>query len=640
MLPLPLLFASQAPSPARLPECFMIHAFFCRIKTPPPRPQAGATPRISFATSKAAGAIFWICALALGIAQPNITHAQTNISQSEATPGTPPLLTVFMVDGLSAQVFERLLAAKQLPNIARMIQEGTYVQRGIAAFPSMTAYGFYPYVTGHDAAESGILGLRWFDRTRAQGQLRAYVGRSNRALNTDLRADVATLYEHVAPAFTATFNTYMDRGVHTQIKTGLDFTLAKYRNVWWLPRWISKIPHFGPRLIPTLAEVEARVMQMAIDQLPKVPKVHWLTLVSPDTAHHIEGFGPHYDSLIRNIDALIGAYRTQSQALGQEDGRIYALLTDHGLRDAQQNLDLVRVLQSMGLRAHREPSTSLTSSELDTPATDYANIDASVVINGNMLNYLYLKSPRMGWGAAPSLADLRAYPIQSAQSPAPKIDLIAKLLATPGVGMLIAPSPKPDVLAQVLSPKGHAEILGQAQAPQNPTYGYRILQGQDPLGYAQASSPSLKAMLGGALHPSRMWLAQTAAHNYPDALHRIAQLMRQPKRGDLVVMAAPGVDLGGDYELFVGDYKGGHGGLDAAQLRVPMVISGPNITQGLRIPTARAEDMGATLLTLMGFAPGQNARGQTIAGSIQSPKPSQPSQPSPSQLSQPRSQPQ
>lgn len=45
-----------------------------------------------------------------------------------------------------------------------MIKKGVFVKKGVTSFPSMTGYAFYPVITGRDAADSGILGLRWFSR--------------------------------------------------------------------------------------------------------------------------------------------------------------------------------------------------------------------------------------------------------------------------------------------------------------------------------------------------------------------------------------------------------------------------------------------------------------------------------------------
>jgi hypothetical protein len=36
--------------------------------------------------------------------------------------------------------------------------------------------------------------------------------------------------------------------------------------------------------------------------------------------------------------------------------------------------------------------------------------------------------------------------------------------------------------------------------------------------------------------------------------------------GDLVLAAAPGYDVGADYERVVGNYRGGHGGLRSEQI--------------------------------------------------------------------------
>ena len=63
-----------------------------------------------------------------------------------------PYLTVFMVDGLSESVFAAELEAGRLPNIAALAARGARVEHGISSFPSMTSYGFHPFLTGQDAA--------------------------------------------------------------------------------------------------------------------------------------------------------------------------------------------------------------------------------------------------------------------------------------------------------------------------------------------------------------------------------------------------------------------------------------------------------------------------------------------------------
>ncbi|HSI03891.1 MAG TPA: alkaline phosphatase family protein, partial [Myxococcota bacterium] len=127
-----------------------------------------------------------------------------------APEAVPPYLTVFLVDGLVQDVFARELAAGRLPNIDTMVREGTVIENGISSFPSMTAYGFYPFITGEDAAASGVLGLRWLDRGRGTGIFRNYVGRTYKLMNEDLKAEPRTIFE-VAGSLTQTFQSYMNR---------------------------------------------------------------------------------------------------------------------------------------------------------------------------------------------------------------------------------------------------------------------------------------------------------------------------------------------------------------------------------------------------------------------------------------------
>jgi hypothetical protein len=119
--------------------------------------------------------------------------------------------------------------------------------------------------------------------------------------------------------------------------------------------------------------------------------------------------------------------------------------------------------------------------------------------------------------------------------------------------------------------------------------------GGDPLGYAPLG------LADGRPRTPAEWLEATHAAEYPDAVERIAAVLATDAAGDLVVTALPGHDFGLDYEALVGNYRGGHGGLRADQLRVPYVLAGPGVRPGVRIAAARAEDVGATLLALLGL---------------------------------------
>ncbi len=510
-------------------------------------------------------------------------------------PGQPPYLTVFMIDGLSQQVFEEELAAGHLPQMAAMVAQGTYVKNGISSFPSMTGYGFYPFLTGQDAAKSGILGLRWFDRRRAVGNLRAYVGSTYKYMNLDLLPEPRTLYERVHPAHSFSINAYSNRGVHRARFTGWRFAMAKYKNHWWLAEWLSSIPGLRDHLAPNWDQVEKLTLQLALEDLADSPKVQWITFTSPDTYSHVNGVDGEYRRLVRGIDSLFGQYRVQSRALGQEDQRIYALVTDHGVESAVHNIDLVKILTEAGLNTQRGVATSLLRADGDFPLENLAQVDAMVVINGNLLNHLYLRNPGpLGWAASVPTSALSAYPGSKGS-----VDVPALLVSHPGLELVISRPAANQVLVQN---KG-----GQGRIVYGPDgYLYQVI-GQDPLGYAGTSAQPL---LQGA-HAPGSWLAATATAAYPYAVPRIYQVMTATSPPDILVTAAPGYDLAEDYELFVKNYRGGHGGLRAAQVRVPYVLVGPGVPAGRVIRSALAEDIGVTLSELLGLPP-QETDGQPL----------------------------
>ena len=511
--------------------------------------------------------------------------------------GRPPYLTVFLIDGLAEDVFAAQMAAGRLPHIGALARRGAFVEHGISAFPSMTAYGFHPFLTGQDAARSGVLGLRWFDRHRRRGNLRSYVGFTQDLIDTDRAPRPLTLFERVGAAHTLSVNTYANRGVRDDVRVGWSFAMAKYRDVWAPARALAALPLAGNALVPDWERAEARALQVAIDDLPQLPKVQWITLSALDGYQHVHGTDGRYAGLLRHADGLIGRYQDASRRLGQEPDRVYAVVSDHGVTDARANVDLRAVLRECcGLRAQRDAATRFRSSSLDVPVSDYDEADAVVVVNGNMLNYVYVRDPAAAAGGAwrhpLSERALSRYGPRGA-------DLVAGLLGQAGIELVVLRGDEPGTV--VVSGRGGRGVITAARD----RLAYRSA-GVDPLGYDALS------LADGAARTAEEWLAATHGTRYPDALHRLAALMANPDAGDLVVLSAPGYDLGADYELVVANYRGGHGGLRADQLRVPYVLAGPGVADGARLPAARAEDVGVTLLALLGLAAEPEADGRLL----------------------------
>lgn len=513
----------------------------------------------------------------------------------ERAPAEPPYVTFFLFDGLSQQVFEEELAAGNLPELQRLVNEGTYVKDGIASFPSMTAYGFYPFITGHDAAKSGVLGLRWFDAERDEGSFRAYVGLTSRWMNEDFVPQPLTVYEHFGHEHSHTINSYANRGVESDTKFGLSFSLAKYEGKWWLSDFLRAVPGVGGTLAPDWIGAERRVMATAMGDLPRRPKVQWITLTSPDGYQHVHGTTDTYRQILRDLDGLIGEYRRESERLGQESHRIYAIISDHGVENVDDNLDMRSVFERCcQLKAYRGKATKFLSVRLDEPIESYDPFDVVTVINGNLLLYVYVRDhgeadPKRTWRRRLGADELRHY----RRADGSEVDLIAAMLAEPGIDHVLCRGEGGRV--DIVGMEGTARV-----EPADGGWRYRVTDGRDPLGY-QAHPPAA-ALMDGQAHSARAWLEATHASGFPDGVVRIGRLFATDHAGDMVLLSARGYDFGKDYEAVVGNYRGGHGGLRADQMRVPYILSGPGVTKGAKVPVARAEDLGRTLLDLLGVS--------------------------------------
>lgn len=507
-------------------------------------------------------------------------------TRREIVPGTPPYLTILLLDGLSQEVFRRELAAGELPNLARTIEEGTYIENGIGAMPSMTGYAFFPFLTGDDASRSGLLGLRWFDRERERGNFRNYVGRTNRLMNQDL-GEASTLFELAGDQYTSSWNSYLTRGATREWKTPWRFTLAKYRE-HGIARALASIPGLGDRLIPDWSACEENLLELALRELERKPKVQWITFASLDGYQHLHGTDQGYVELLRRADEWIGRYRSRCRELGQD--RILAIVSDHGVEAVNRHIDLRQLFRrEWGLELDWDRATHLEGSDLREPLTRHADGDGFVAVNGNLMSWVYLRDPRVGGAEgfrhrlAPAL--LRAYPTHKEDA----VDLIAALPRLDGIEFTAGLDSEGVVVVASAGGEGRIRRDGKRFA-----YEFR---GVDPLGYAGDSL--VAPLLDGRAHETDEWLFATAHARYPYAVPRLYSVITAPDAGDLFVTSAPDFDLGLDFELVVKSYSGGHGGIRDAQTRVPYILVGPGIARGVRIDAARSEDVGALFISLL-----------------------------------------
>lgn len=494
-------------------------------------------------------------------------------------------ISYFLIDGLSNKVFKRLLNDNKLPTIDSLISSGLYVENGIVSFPSITGFSYYPYLTGVDGADSGIFGLRWFDRNLNEGNLRNYVGRTNVYMNQDIRPDIKTIFDINPNEYTATINSFMNRGAQESLKTGWMFTTAKYGEDHLFGK-LRTIPLLGSHIGQNHIEHESNVLEKALAQLGKNPKVHWVTFASPDAYHHIQGMDSEYDQLLIHIDFLIGKYIEKSKKLGHFN-RHYAIISDHGVADVQRNIDPCKSMEKdLNLHIERGIPTELWKGRLDRPLIDMKDKNGYFAINGNLAAFIYMTDGNLSF---PDNWRKRLYYSQLKEYGANKTDLLQYLSQLEGVELVVCSQSTHQHWVYNNRSKALITTLGDS-------IKYQVFSDQDPLHY-QMYSETNTLIKQGWQHES-IWQQVSVSTGYPDALYRISALMNKPNSPDIVICSLPEYDFGKDYEIFVNNYKGGHGGLRDEMINVPFVLSGPNVNKE-QILIMRSEDLGKRILELM-----------------------------------------
>lgn len=452
--------------------------------------------------------------------------------------------------------------------------------------------------------------MRWFNRFVNAGNFINYFGGGLKGFLADHIGHPAspTLYEAAAPwGWTASVDANYKRGANVSGDSGLAMGLAKIKYDWWVSRWIFSLPIVRNWLAPTFAQAQDVTFDIMTAQLSARPKVHWCVFGSTDSCMHVRGLGLEYEEALTHIDTLIGRYRALSRELGTEAERVYAILTDHGGVNVTKNLDISAVLSATGVRAYQGKSAA-SDKTLSRPIEALADTDACVLINGDTMAHVYLRNPHGGrvggWHERVDSALLSKFPVGSSRH----VDVITVLLNTAGVELVVTWL---HVAREVVvrHSKGGMAIIA---IDRGGALAYQVRGDVDPMRYDACGAA---ALVGRAPHPlqyhsAATWLNRTAECEFPYGVVRLYQLMSTPQGSDVVLTALAGYDFGKDFEKYIGNFRGGHGGARADQISVPYIFAGPGVRAGVRRTTARAEDVGATLMHLLteGRVPAVKAR--------------------------------
>lgn len=257
---------------------------------------------------------------------------------------TPERVVAFLLDGSNANVLYELASAGELPNVARLMEEGTTFGHGlIASFPSVTLANHTTAITGVHPGHHGVLHNAYFDRATGR-QIITNAPQTWHLARDEISPDVETIFEAVTRSgrgFAAAVDEPADRGAAYSTfdflrrgevngiegalpdPTSVPGATQEYVNLKREYAWSSSAD--------TIAVMQAKQL-WAGEHGPR-PVFMWINLILPDAANHAGG--PYSDighAGLRDTDRRMGDIL---DALDWGSGTTaFALLADHGMEES------------------------------------------------------------------------------------------------------------------------------------------------------------------------------------------------------------------------------------------------------------------------------------------------------------------
>ncbi len=449
-----------------------------------------------------------------------------------------------MVDGARVDVLTDLISKGELPNMKRIMDEGTF-RKATTCFPSTTGPAYLPFLTGHFPGTMNITGIRWFDKKEFKRSrlnkyaMRSYCGPEAAWLNGDLPVEKSTLFELLPESYNA-FN-MVTRGVRdeydlTKKGKGLLYTKA----------------HFMKRHHPVDRLGHARIMEM----LQKGNDFDFLFAVFPSVdwdSHYYDIRDSRTIKAYKIADESLGEVREFLEKKGWWQNTLFLLTSDHGLTASHTHLDLADWLTYHDLKS------------VSYPVIWRRKPKSAVMISGNSFGSVHL----LNHEGDHVLCEKEIMKCLGQ-------DRFNNLLNEKAVDFVIYRGEKKGI-CYVHNHQGRALIEKSCDK-----YRY-IPEAGDPL------------HLGSELYVNnhREALEVTFNSDYPDAFVQIDQLLSSRRAGDVVVSAAKGYDLRDFWEF--PEHKGSHGSLNKEHIVVPLLYNQKNWTSH----SARTADLFNTILKWM-----------------------------------------
>ncbi len=508
-------------------------------------------------------------------------HARAQTAAERVHADSGPSVCVLLFDGLSAEAFDGLVASGALPNLkARIVDRGLRVETAVASVPSETYPNLASLETGLLPGHHGIPANIWLDR-----RLRVREAHTNILgifSSTDyLVPEARTLFERL-PGDTVAVTTPIARGVSVHARNRIALVASYARNEWSL---------LDRKTLDDVGDAYAGAAAAG-----RVPPLVWAHFVGPDEVAHVSGPESHeFQVTMSAIDEAFGRLLRRLRRRHLDERILFVLVGDHGNRSYGTFVD-ANELVNRALRANPTEADCSAGDCVLVPATRkdkaYDVGDAMIAVGAYRGVMIWLPANRPPEDVPSAFRAPRRK--RKARTPPgeplkiPDASLFAATLARAPEVRLVATRGRSSGSVALYGPSGRAEIVREDRDGLESLYFYRVLEGDDPLGYTHSAA----APLLGSAHDPDEWLEATAETEFPDLVVQLPEFFDSPRSPDVFLSPKDGYG-------FTRGYAAGHGSLSRSDTVVPFLFAGPGVTPGV-LHAARTVDLAPTILSYLG----------------------------------------
>ncbi|HET7531374.1 MAG TPA: alkaline phosphatase family protein [Mycobacteriales bacterium] len=282
-------------------------------------------------------------------------------------PGENRHVVGLLWDGCNSNSLYALARSGELPNVARLLEQGcAFVGGSIAEFPSVTLVNHTSALTGVGPGRHGIVNNAYFDR-RTAAQVLTNDAATWHRWSEWLAPGVRTVFERVDGS-TASVNEPVDTGADYStfalVRAGGSSDGAKSMNS------LLPDPHADAQATQEhvradadyawSSSVDAIGLEQVLSLWPsaaEAPRLMWWNTLLTDTGHHAGG--PHstiaHDSM-RDADKRLGVFLDHLERIGALSSTTIVLTSDHGSEGADPSCvgDWDEPLREAGVRFRDE----------------------------------------------------------------------------------------------------------------------------------------------------------------------------------------------------------------------------------------------------------------------------------------------